>query len=129
MRMTDEQNRAIISIILKAIFWIVCFITLIAGVIYLLVTIKKYNEEPITVEYTIVDIQVDYESFDTNDNQKVRYIVTYLDDTETYQTKSKYYKDWSEFEKVFLPLITNDGDYSRVGLCIHRDNYFHIFKD
>lgn len=93
MRMTDEYKHAIISITLKAIFWIVCFITLIAGVIYLLVTIKKYNEEPITVEYTIVDIQVDYESFDTNDNQKVRYVVTYLDDTETYQTKSKYYKD------------------------------------
>ena len=129
MRMTDEQKRAIISIILKAIFWIVCFITLIAGVIYLLVTIKKYNEEPITVEYTIVDIQVDYESFDTNDNQKVRYVVTYLDDTETPKTKSKYYKDWSEFEKVFLLVIANGEDYSRVGLCIHRDNYFHIFKD
>ena len=129
MKITDEYKRAIISIILKAIFWIVCFITLIAGVIYLLVTIKKYNNEPITVEYTIVDIQVDYESFDTNDNQKVRYVVTYLDDTETPQTKSKYYKDWSEFEKVFLLVIANDGDYSRVGLCIHRDNYFHIFKD
>ena len=25
--------------------------------------------------------------------------------------------------------ITNDDDYSRVGLCIHRDTYFHIFKD
>lgn len=129
MRMTDEQRRAIISIILKTIFWVICLITLVAGLIYLLVTIKRYNNEPVTVEYTVVDIQFDYESFDTNDNQRVRYVVTYLDDTETLQTKSKSYKDWSEFEKVFLLTIADEGDYSRVGLCIHRDNYFHIFRD
>ena len=129
MRVTDEQKEAIISFIFKTIFWILCLITLVAGLIYLLVTIKKYNNEPITIEYTVVYIQFDYESFDTNDDQRVRYMVTYLDDTETLQTKSKSYKDWSEFEKVFLLTIANEEDYSRVGLCIHRDNYFHIFKD
>ena len=109
MRVTDEQKKAITSFIFKTIFWLLCLITLAAGLIYLLVTIKKYNNKPITVEYTVVDIQFDYESFGTNDNQRVRYVVTYLNDTETLQTKSKSYKDWSEFEKVFLLTIADEG--------------------